>query len=252
MIIKEVDFTNSRKENIAGIMRMPDDENDYNAVIICHGMNAGKNWHFLTLLADNLARNRFITLNFDFSGYGDSQGEYEGQTVSKMLDDLKSAVDFLEKNKNVKKIFLVGHSLGGSVCLLYAPDDERIKALIIISARIRYEDILKSRFSDYDLKNIQNTGFIVIGGKKINSSFVLDMKKHDFESAAAKIRCPLLVVQGSSDEHIPIQNAREIYQAAKGKKSIEIIDGADHNFTQHSKQLNQDCLVFLTNESNNI
>jgi len=96
-------------------------------------------------IAAMLQRYGFTTLLLEVRAHGKSEGEKIGFGHHEM-DDLRAGVDFLLEQPEVRngKVGLLGNSMGGALCLLYAAGDERIKAVVAHSAYSSIEDTLRT------------------------------------------------------------------------------------------------------------
>lgn len=227
--MKKVYFYNKQKEKLAGILHLPKKISTV-AVIICHGYSSSKDnkesW------AEAICNQGFAVLRFDFSGHGESEGLLEDLTITNVVSDLRSALDFLESLK-YSKFGVTGHSLGGLVCVATASIDKRIGAAAPVSAPSdlsdlfdRLEDVIGKNFVDYWKKN----KYIYLYGRKMKYSFYEDAIKYDPEKILKKITCPLLLVHGDADSIVPVGQSINAFKLANGPKQLEIIKGADHNF----------------------
>ena len=70
----------------------------------------------------------YAVFRFDFSGCGESDGDYADVTVTKQLSEVQAVLDYVSKLPEVdaNNIILIGHSLGGAVASLTAAKDRRI------------------------------------------------------------------------------------------------------------------------------
>jgi alpha-beta hydrolase superfamily lysophospholipase len=84
--------------------------------------------------AEELARNGYTALTFDFRGYGISEGD---QDFDMLDDDLAAAVDYMEARGN-ETIFLVGASMGGTTSLIVAAERE-VAGVVSISAPSEFQ-----------------------------------------------------------------------------------------------------------------
>ncbi|HLC98623.1 MAG TPA: alpha/beta hydrolase, partial [Candidatus Nanoarchaeia archaeon] len=77
MITKRVEFENNNSEILQGVLRIPDEQGVFPAVIICHTFHDNKDNELIFSLWDDLSRAGFVCLRFDFSGRGESQGDFK-------------------------------------------------------------------------------------------------------------------------------------------------------------------------------
>jgi dipeptidyl aminopeptidase/acylaminoacyl peptidase len=67
---------------------------------------------------------------------------------------------------------------------------------------------------------------------KLRYAFYEDCLQHIAYAPAASITAPTLIVQGDKDEHVPLHQSRRLYDALRVEKRLEILPGADHQFTK--------------------
>src|SRR3989338_1297035 len=87
---EDVFFGNGRGEKMAGVVHYPKETSK--AVILCHGFRSSK--ENKAAWAERLSDN-FAVLRFDFSGHGESGGDLEDVTLTRLLADMNAAIDFM-------------------------------------------------------------------------------------------------------------------------------------------------------------
>jgi len=110
--MKKVYFYNKEKERLVGIIHNPKKKTN-KGIIFVHGFKGNKEQEMILNLAKRLS-SRYNVLRFDFSGNGESGGEFKDQSYSKYIEELKNAIKFFKN----EKICLIGHSLGGNIIVL--------------------------------------------------------------------------------------------------------------------------------------
>lgn len=232
MIQEKTTFFNSNGEPLSAIVRIPEGAGKFPAVVLCHGFALNKDNELMFGLWDAISRAGFVCLRFDFTGHGDSKGNFRELTISQEIRDVKNAVEYLKTTNIVdeKRIAIVGHSLGASVAML-AAEEGRIKAVAEISGVARLEDFISSKFNDFQVKEWKKKGYIQLHNfDELSIDMLRDIKRHDLLSGLKKMKCPLLIIHGTDDTLVPFENAREIFNHANDPKFLELVDGADHFF----------------------
>ena len=225
----EVSFTNSDSKELQGVLELPGNSKPENFVLFAHCFTCNKNFHAPTNISKSLASNGFGVLRFDFTGLGESEGEFEDTNFSGNVDDLVSAAKFLEENYSAPSL-LVGHSLGGAAILFAARALESVKAMVTINAPSNLSHVQKHFKSSLDDIESEGSADIKIGGRsfKIQKQFIKDLEKNKDSSALKEIRKPLLIMHSPQDEIVAIDHAEELYKAAWHPKSFVSLPGADH------------------------
>jgi len=103
-------------------------------VILCHGLNANKNFPLLLEVADKLHAQGIATLEFDFNGHGESEGQFSEMTIPNEIEDLEQVLAYAQDLRFVRNIALVGHSQGAVVAAMVAGNHpEDIKAVVALA-----------------------------------------------------------------------------------------------------------------------
>lgn len=223
--MKKVSFYNKQGERLVGALHVPN-KTPAPAIIISHGFGSSKDnkekW------AETLQKAGFTTLRFDFSGHGESQGLIAETTLTKVTNDLKSAVSFV-KDLGYNKVGLTGHSLGGAASLLAA---SKAHAVVPIAPPTHFGLMYDSRRKEglVNLDEWREKGYTNLFGIKVNYSLYSDAVKYHPKSIAKTIKCPVMIIHGDKDEIVPLQHSIDFFNALACEKSLEIIKGARHNF----------------------
>jgi alpha/beta superfamily hydrolase len=197
-------------------------------VVIGHGVTGNKDRPWAVGLAEALDEAGINSLRFSFAGNGESEGDFEACTVSKEVKDLKAIIDAAD-DEGYHRICYVGHSMGGAVGVLSAVKDERIALLISLSGMVYTKRFCETEFGD------QKPGKGCMWDDKecpLSQAFVDDMNKIDNVLAKTeKVEVPWLILHGDADDVVPVEEGREIYQAAYEPKDLIILEGVDHVYS---------------------
>jgi uncharacterized protein len=255
---EKIIFSNTKEQTLAGIIEMPAGAGPYPAVVLCHGFTGWMNEPRWPKLSQALAKAGYAVLRFDFTGNGDSEGQLSEGTVAQEVDDLKAALDFLGRKNFIDKerIGVVGHNLGGSIALITAGTDPRIKAVAGLSTLVLYENYAKHSFAPFMAELARNRYFMYnkihydgrVRVHKITKSFVESLQGTNLEAEVKKVTQPIMFVYGTADETNQAPELIEkLFSAANEPKFIEFIDGADHNFTrkQHEEEAITKTVLFF-------
>lgn len=208
-------------------------------VIVCHGFTGSKEGGGGALaMADGLARCGFDTLLFDFTGCGESEGLWEEISLSRQVEDLAAVVGWARMG-GYRRIILNGRSFGGATVLAYAAGDPRIAAVCTWAAVARplrlfggsaEEEIVPDGPGEKELTFDDGSGSL-----RLRGSFFRDLQRYNLPGSTAGITPrPLLLVHGTADEIVPVDEARLLFGAAGEPKQLALIEGADHRFSDHA------------------
>lgn len=243
-----ISFQNKAGQILDGVLRYSDMEGKMPAVLVLHGFNENKERAWIRDIANHLTPYGFVTFRFDFHGHGESEGDFEKHTVTQQIEDVESAVSFLETvpQIDVTRIAVVGHDIGGDIALLAAEKDARIKTVIVWGARGNIEKHIKSKLADYELRELKTKGFYAHGQFDIHKGYIDSLQEHDVAETLKHLFIPLLVIHGTADLQVRIEEARQLFLRMNEPKHLEIIDDADHWFRGESrKQLLETILNWL-------
>jgi putative redox protein len=231
MSTQKIKFLNKEGEYLSAILDMPGDL-PLGYAIFAHCFTCNKNLTPVRNIAKALTDQHIAVLLFDFTGLGESDGDFARTNFSSNVDDLVSAADFLRNNYQAPSI-LIGHSLGGAAVLHGVKKIHGVKAIVTIGAPSSPEHV--SNLFSGDLEEINSTGeaTVTIGSKlfKIRKQFLEDIQGKRIEEAIQSLSLPLLVLHSPVDKVVEIKNASEIFMAARHPKSFVSLDKADHIMT---------------------
>ena len=194
-------------------------------VVLGHGVTGNKDRPFIAALSTALAREGFAALRFSFAGNGDSEGRFEESTISKEVDDLGAVLDALEGGP----ICYVGHSMGAAVGVLRASQDPRIRLLVSLAGMVHTQTFAEREFGDVT----PDKGFMWDEPDcPLSQIYMDDMNQLDsVVERAPLIATPWLLVHGTEDDVVPIQDAHDIFARANEPKQLVEIPHADHVFS---------------------
>ncbi|WP_300436362.1 bifunctional alpha/beta hydrolase/OsmC family protein [Christiangramia sp.] len=225
----EVSFKNSSSKVLKGVLELPTNKKPKNFVLFAHCFTCNKNFHAPSKIGKSLASKGYGLLRFDFTGLGDSEGDFEDTNFSSNVEDLIAAAEFLKK-EYVAPTMIVGHSLGGAAALFASKQIDSIKCIVTINAPSNLSHVQKHFETSVD--EIEQAGFanIKIGGRsfKIKKQFIKDLKSNEDASALKEIKKSLLIMHSPQDKIVSIKHAEDLYRAARHPKSFVSLDGSDH------------------------
>ncbi len=230
---KEVKYPNRHGLLLAGLLlTKPSAET---AVVVCHGFTGSKEGGGKAVeMAEQLELLGYATLLFDFSGCGDSEGDFADISLTRHIADISSSVDFCLR-LGFYRIVTVGRSFGGTAALCHAASDPRVSGISCWAAPSDPAGL----FSGF-LNGRQGTvdNLVPLSGERgtvyVKNDFFTDLKQYDVTKSASSISPrPLLVLHGSNDSVVQPENARAIYKEAGVPKELCIINGSDHQFSGH-------------------
>lgn len=225
---EKITFPGSRDEALAARLDRPDgDTRGY--ALFAHCFTCSKDTLAAARISDALVAQGFAVMRFDFTGLGGSGGDFANTDFSSNIGDLLKAADFLRSHYRAPSL-LIGHSLGGAAVLAAAGAIPEARAVVTIGAPAEPAHVavhLAAARPEIEAKGIAE---VSIGGRpfRIRKGFLDDIESHKLKAEIAGLRKALLVFHAPRDEIVGIENAEQIFKAAKHPKSFVSLDGADH------------------------
>ncbi len=207
-------------------------------VLFAHCFTCSKNLKTVENISRALTQSDLAVMRFDFTGLGQSEGEFSKTNFSSNLDDLKKAYEFLEVEYEAPRI-LVGHSLGGVAILHVAKALKKVQAIVTIGAPSTPAHVRKLFKGSQDLIEKEGKAEVDIGGRNftIEKQLIDDLEKNDSRKVIKELKRALLIMHSPQDNIVGIDNAAEIYTAAMHPKSFISLDGSDHLMTDTADSL---------------
>lgn len=202
--------------------------------LFAHCFTCTKDLHAVRRVAKALTAHGIGVLSFDFTGLGESEGEFAETSFSTSVADLVHAAEHLASQYGAPQL-LIGHSLGGAAVLVAAGALPDVRAVVTIGAPCD-PDHVRHLFTDHEADILQlGEAEVSIGGRpfRIRREFLDDLDSHDtMRERIAALGRPLLVFHSPTDATVGIEQARHLYEAARHPKSFVSLDGADHLLTR--------------------
>ncbi len=200
-------------------------------VLFAHCFTCGKDIMAASHISKALVDMGFAVLRFDFTGLGNSDGDFANTNFSSNVEDLVAAANFLKAEYQAPSI-LIGHSLGGAAVLKAAVDIPEAKAVVTLAAPSAAAHV--KHLFQCDLEQIEQQGQaeVKLAGRPftIKKQFIDDLEQQD-NSHISQLKKALLVMHSPVDETVSIHEAEKIYVAAKHPKSFVSLDHANHLLT---------------------
>jgi uncharacterized OsmC-like protein/alpha/beta superfamily hydrolase len=225
---ERVEFTGALGETLAARLERPDGPVRAFA-LFAHCFSCSKDSHAASRISRRLAQAGFAVLRFDFTGLGQSDGEFANTNFSSNIQDLVKAGEFLAAQYQAPAL-MVGHSLGGAAVIAAAAQLPSVRAIATLAAPADASHVRHAFHPD--IAEIERTGEaeVMLAGRpfRIRKQFLDDLEEHTVEDAVAALKPALLIAHSPTDNVVGVENATRLFMAARHSRSYLDLDGADH------------------------
>ena len=197
--------------------------------IFAHCFTCSKDIPAARRIAARLAQEGFAVLRFDFTGLGHSEGEFENTHFTSNVEDLRRAAAHLAA-MGMPPDLMIGHSLGGAAVLAAAPDIASVRTVATIGAPADPHHVTANFGAHLDEIEAKGAAEVSLGGRPftIRREFLDDVKGARLADAVGRLKKALLILHAPGDAVVGIENASDLWMAAKHPKSFVTLDRADH------------------------
>lgn len=205
-MIKHVELTNRNGKVLRGYMDMPENFNG-ELVIFYHGFTGNKTEHAKHFLNFSriISKYGYASLRMDFSGNGESDGDFPDFTMDTMMQEAEEMIESSFKIPGVKKLSLLGFSMGGGVaCYMSGKYGNKISKLILWSPAHNINDIIKRRFES--APKLEN-GNAKHGTFEISVDMYESLYKYNPLENVSKFTNPVMIIQGKKDLSVEYMNS---------------------------------------------
>lgn len=225
---KRVFFANAQGVRLCGILDQPT-EGAWAQAVFSHCFTCTKDLKAIVRISRHLAEQGIAVLRFDFTGLGDSKGQFSDTTFSDNCDDVRAAIQFLDE-QGMPPHLLIGHSLGGAAMIAVAPDIASARAVVTIASPSTTEHLADylSR-SNPDILE-RGAGEVSIGGRRylLKRALVDNLTQTDLPAMLARLRLPHLILHPDRDQTLPYWHAERMFALTGGIKSMVTLHDSDH------------------------
>lgn len=214
---------------------MPVNRHPHAYAIFAHCFTCSSSLAAVRNISRELNLRGYGVLRFDFTGLGNSEGDFVDTNFTTNISDLAAAAEWLAENHQAPAL-LVGHSLGGAAVLCAATMIPSVKAVATVGAPYAADHVSAHFAENLETIERQGSATVNIGGRpfKIAKQFLDDIKDQKVEQHIKALDVALLFLHSPQDRTVNIDEAAKLYAAAHHPKSFVSLDGADHLLTNSS------------------
>ncbi|NBC19161.1 MAG: alpha/beta fold hydrolase, partial [Bacteroidetes bacterium] len=224
-----ITFENEQGDQLAARIDLPPDGQPVACALFAHCFTCTKNLSAVGNISRALTREGIAVLRFDFTGLGESEGDFAETNFSSNVSDLVAAAQFMEAEYEAPAI-LIGHSLGGAAVLQAAAHLDSVQAVATIGAPYDPEHVQHLFAEAIDDIRGEGEAEVDIGGRPftVKRQFIQDLQEQSVDETLQALDRAVLIFHSPVDQVVGIENARLLYKALKHPKSYVSLDQADH------------------------
>lgn len=224
---------------LTGVVHEPSVANG-KVLVICHGFRGSKEGGGRAVyLAEQAMAENFIVVRFDFT---------PTECLTRQIQEIRSVVAYCRSNLS-EEIILLGRSMGGSASLAFAAADKNLIGLCLWSTPSDLHETFQLALGDSYQQLLGGENILVedeYGTLKLDHHFVDDFNNYNLFNCIQQLSgLPVLILHGSQDAIVPLDQAKKLFLLAGKPKFMSVIEGADHQFSQHAAEVAETVIVWL-------
>lgn len=226
----KLEFPNADGQTLVGLLETPPERvATERYALFAHCFTCSKDVAATSRISRALAARGIAVLRFDFTGLGNSDGDFANTNFSSNVQDLLAAARKLETDFRAPSL-LIGHSLGGAAVLAAAPQLPSVEAVVTIAAPATAAHVQHLFSGARGQLEEEGEAEVKIGLRRfrIRRQLLDDLDRYASPDHIRHLNRPLLVFHSPLDTVVDIEEAAKIYQAARHPKSFISLDKADH------------------------
>ena len=229
MVTERMAFPSHDGQSLAARLELPTGRKPRAFALFAHCFTCTKNIKAAVTISRALARQGIGVLRFDFTGLGESEGDFADTNFSSNVEDLVAAGRYLAETHGAPAI-LVGHSLGGAAILQAAHELPSVRAVATIGAPSDPGHVVDQLKESLDEILTAGEAEVLLAGRpfRVRQQFVQDLYAAKVDDAVRTLKRALLIFHSPVDNTVGVEHAARLYDLAKHPKSFISLDDADH------------------------
>lgn len=226
---EKITFKGAFGDDISAKIDWPEEGEVRSWVLFAHGFSIGKDLKPIRTISRTLVDEGYGMMRFDFTGLGQSGGDFSDTNFSSNVADLLAGAKWLRENKKAPCV-LIGHSFGGTAALKAADEIPECKAVATIGSPCDTTHIVHQFADQIEEIEMDGQAQVMLAGRPfiIKEQFLDDIENQDIAAEIADLDRALMIFHSPQDMVVKIENAGHIYTKARHPKSFVSLDGADH------------------------
>jgi len=222
-------FPNRSGIELAAYIDLPDEQEPRAFATLAHCFTCSKHIKSYKHISGILCQHGIGVMRLDFTGIGESKGEFTETTFSTNITDLIDAAAWLELHYQAPQL-LIGHSLGGVASLAAAQHIDSCRAITVIGTPDETIHLYRLLSSEHTRTDDPHKRAITLGGKTfvISADLLESLRNQQMREIIENLGKALLILHAPGDETVSLGSGERIFAAARHPKSLVSLDTADH------------------------
>lgn len=240
-MVESFEIGNKVGLKIRGIINKPDGHGKFPCLVYCHGFTGDKlETHAIFVkIARMLEKQNVVSVRFDFTGSGESDGEFQDMSMTTEIEDCKevlkfcSGLNFVDENN----INILGFSMGGAIAIVNSViNSNLIKNTILISPAVYMYGLIISQIKGERLSKLLQDGVVNFDGYLLSDMAIQDIFNYKIFDYAKEIKQNTLIIQGTCDESVAPLYSKKLQEIIGDNSKLVYISGASHCYYEINEQ----------------
>ena len=226
---QNLSFTGSQQYQLKARLDLPEDQDPRAYALFAHCFTCNKNLKAVGNINRALSHRGIGILRFDFTGLGESEGDFADTNFSSNIEDLIAAANFLKEQHEAPRM-LIGHSLGGAAVLQAAGYLDSVQAVATIGAPCDPSHVSHLFEDKKEIIDQQGYAHVTLAGRTftIKKQFLDDLESARMDERIRNLKRALVICHSPTNQTVRLDNAAHIFKLDKHPKSLISLDEADH------------------------
>lgn len=251
-MIENFVINNRRNIKIRGVVNKPDFSGKFPCVVFCHGFTGNKiEHHFMFVdIARALEKLNIAAVRFDFTGSGESDGNFKEMTITTEVEDCEAVLEYCKTLDYVDRenINILGFSMGGTIAIINSAKHlDIIKNTILISPATDMYGLFIAAVREEKLDILLEKNYVNFDGNLLSKKAIDDAFNYRIFDYIKKMKQNILIVHGTNDESVPPMSSEKIKEILKNKVQLKFVRGAGHCYSepQYHNELMHAIIAFV-------
>lgn len=220
------------------------DHSNLPIILFCHGFKGFKDWGAWNLMGSAFAKAGYLFISFNYSHNGGTIEQpidfpdleaFGNNNYSIEVRDTIKMLDWIEKANlpgDMQRLTLMGHSRAGGIATLVTARDSRVKSLITIASVADYGERFPEDIAHWEKDGVHyvkngRTGLQMPLYYQFYEDWQKNKKDLDILNAASQINVPHLILHGTADPTVDVNNAHRLHMQNENSE-LRLFPGANH------------------------